>query len=269
MIHWGRRRFGMLKLMLGVVMLSCFLAAHMVRAEPQVIAFGATTVTLEHFYDPKTGNYYEPITTDFPGRPRPAMATNSKITPLCAVVDSGVMSSHPIIKQSLKESIDFTGEGPEDLAGHGTMIALLYLQNLPAGFPIVSVKVLDRRGKGRLKDLIKGIKWAANKGARIINVSAGVYLTCTTVREEGAGDAESTDSCERTPICQAVTALKDAALVIAAVGNDPGRIACPACCRDSLAVGAMAGDKIAPYTGMYPDVLAPGTVYFRVVKRSD
>lgn len=187
--------------------------------------------------------------------------------PLAAIVDSGVLSHHPIIKDSLRESIDFTGEGPEDLLGHGTIVGLIYLGTVPAGAPIVSAKALDRRGMGTTRDLIKAIDWAVKKGAKVINVSAGVYLTCTSAWEQGAGAAQSADSCETTPICQAVTnAARTNSLVVAAVGNKPGRIVCPACCREALAVGASVGDAVAPYSGKLPDVLAPGTIHMRPVK---
>ena len=48
-----------------------------------------------------------------------------------AVIDTGVLSNHPMIRQSLIDFKDFTGEGAEDLSGHGTMVALIMLANSP------------------------------------------------------------------------------------------------------------------------------------------
>lgn len=256
----------MLRLVLSTVMLSCLFAARVGGTELEVVAFGATSVKLEHVYDRQTGTYLVPTSREA-SLFQPSSGMAGPEFPLAAVVDTGVLSHHPIIKDSLRESIDFTGEGPEDLLGHGTIVALIYLGTVPARAPIVSAKALNRRGVGKPENLIKAIEWAGNKGARVINVSAGVYLPCTTAREQGAGGAQNTDSCERTPICQAVTgAARAGALVVAAVGNKPGRIACPACCREALAVGASVGEAVAPYTGKLPDVLAPGTIYMRPLR---
>lgn len=256
----------MLRLVRGAVMLSCCLATGVGGTEFEVVAFDATSVKLEHVYDRKTGTYFVPAATDV-ALFQPGRGKAGSDFPLTAIVDSGVLSHHPIIKDSLRESVDFTGEGSEDLFGHGTIVALIYLGTVPAGAPIVSAKALNRRGVGKPENLINAIEWAEKKGAKLINVSAGVYLPCMTVREEGAGGAASADSCERTPICLTVTAVARAgALVVAAVGNKPGRIACPACCREALAVGASVGGAVAPYSGKLPDVLAPGTYYMRPVR---
>lgn len=254
------------RILLAAVMLSCFVTAHVGATEFEVAALDATSTKLEHVYDRKTGAYFVPASGEVPLF-RPGRGVAGPDFPLVAIVDSGVLSHHPIIKDSLRESVDFTGEGPEDLLGHGTVVTLIYLGTVPAGAPIVSAKALDRRGMGTTRNLIKAIDWAVKKGAKVINVSAGVYLTCTTVREQGAEGAQSADSCEATPICQVVTnAARSDALVVAAVGNKPGRIACPACCRAALAVGASVGEAVAPYSGKLPDVLAPGTIYMRPVK---
>lgn len=184
--------------------------------------------------------------------------------PITAFIDSGVITSHPYIRPVLESAIDLTGEGAEDTVGHGTFVALLFLM---AGGdsvgPIISIKVYGgneaRPGAGVMA---RAIRRAAAEGARIVNVSAGVFLECANARDPAPSGGFP---CEETPICKAVDEVRaSGVLVIAAVGNSPGKTGCPACCQSALAIGAAdENGQPAPYSGAFPDFLAPGT--FRAI----
>jgi len=88
---------------------------------------------------------------------------------LIGVIDSGVMATHPQLAGYLKEAKDFTGEGTDDVLGHGTAVALISLfgtgqKNPPIA--IVNAKVVDHEGKILESNVIKAIDWVAAKGVK-------------------------------------------------------------------------------------------------------
>lgn len=124
---------------------------------------------------------------------------------LVAVVDTGVDLDHPDLVQNLYvnpaeipgNGIDDDGNGfvddlsgydfvagnanPDDLNGHGTHVAgtIAAVRNrfgatgvAPAA-TILPVRVLDENGSGSDVDVAAGIRYAAQLGARIINLSLG------------------------------------------------------------------------------------------------
>ncbi|MFK8251620.1 S8 family serine peptidase [Ancylobacter terrae] len=193
-------------------------------------------------------------------RYRAWMARGAPLSKLVtAFIDSGVLSEHPYIKPVLAKSIDLTGEGPEDRIGHGTFVTLIFL--MTAGEvvgPVISIKVAGTTTPSDPEILVKALDRAGIEGANVVNVSAGVFLECGNARDPAR--SPYIQSCDETPICAAVTALeKKHTITIAAVGNTPGKTACPACCKDAIAVGAAdENGKPAPYSGDFADILAPG-----------
>jgi subtilisin family serine protease len=101
-----------------------------------------------------------------------------------AVLDTGVDTAHEIFQGSLAPSSEWKDfvdndtnpqEGGSALDagfGHGTAVAGIILQVAPKA-TILPVRVLDRDGGGDLDDVIAGIDWAVQKGAKIINLSLG------------------------------------------------------------------------------------------------
>jgi hypothetical protein len=71
-----------------------------------------------------------------------------------AVLDTGLMLHHPQIERALDESVDFTGEGPEDLNGHGTLVALAMLRHSPSLYRFFNVKIMDAKRRGTEEDLV-------------------------------------------------------------------------------------------------------------------
>ncbi|WP_018529349.1 MULTISPECIES: S8 family peptidase [unclassified Streptomyces] len=101
-----------------------------------------------------------------------------------AVVDTGVDLGHPDLKGRLVDGHDFVDndDEPKDLNGHGTHvsgIAAAHTDNgvgIAGGAPgakIMPVRVLGADGSGTNDNINKGIKWAADHGADVINLSLG------------------------------------------------------------------------------------------------
>lgn len=110
------------------------------------------------------------------------------------------------------------------------------------------VKVLDNPHDGNVQNIQSGIRWAADNGARIINLSWG----------KASLDA---------PLQEAVEyAQAKGCLIIAAAGNhlegENPSILYPAALPEVVAVGALTKDyNIAPFsnTGNNLNLVAPGT----------
>lgn len=113
-----------------------------------------------------------------------------------AVVDTGVDGNHPDLKGRVKQGKTFIKRNSRGSAygqnawaddeGHGTQVAGIISANArndigisgAAGtyaVDILPVKVLDDQGNGSLADVIKGIEYAADQGADVINLSLGFY----------------------------------------------------------------------------------------------
>ena len=124
--------------------------------------------------------------------------------------------SHPQLEGFIAEAADFTGEGPQDLLGHGTALALIAVFGEP-GFEvkILSAKVADRSGRVREQDVIDAIDWAVRRGAKAVSVGVGFHGTRREYRA----------------LCEAIAGHWNV-LFFAAVGNvSPPREVYPANCR--------------------------------------
>jgi TPR repeat protein len=172
---------------------------------------GEIAMTLDSLRDPETGARLALVRAD--GSPVVGLP-DGQTTPLLAVVDTGLDSSHPWIAKTLVGSVDLTGQGEEDHNGHGTWVALtlLWLYPLPVG--LLNVKALGNDGTGTVDALTRGIRRAAGLGATVINISAGVSQPWCRA------------DC---PLCRAALAAADEGIVVAAAaGNVAGETACPA-----------------------------------------
>ena len=151
-----------------------------------------------------------------------------------------------------------TDPNADDREGHGTFVAgviaeatnnSIGLTGLAYGASIMPIRVLNGQGLGNSSTIAKGIRYAVQHGAQVINLSLEFYLGIT-----------SSDIPE---IVSAINyAHRRGAVVVAAAGNDASNeIAYPARVHAVISVGATTIDKcLASYSDVGPglDVVAPG-----------
>ncbi|MFE0174717.1 S8 family peptidase [Streptomyces sp. NPDC059002] len=136
-----------------------------------------------------------------------------------AVVDTGADLDHPDLEGRLVAGHDFVDndDDPKDMNGHGTHvsgIAAAHTDNgvgIAGGAPgakIMPVRVLGANGSGSDANITKGIVWAAQHGADVINLSLGESGLMARLLKGGV-------------LNQAIqTAHDKGAVVVAAAGND-------------------------------------------------
>ena len=100
-----------------------------------------------------------------------------------AVIDTGIDYNHHEFKGRIGAGYDFVdGDSiAEDANGHGTHVAGTIaaakdghgITGVAHDATIMPIRVLDQNGAGYLSDVIRGIRWATNNGADVINLSLG------------------------------------------------------------------------------------------------
>jgi serine protease len=147
---------------------------------------------------------------------------------------------------------------PLDGEGHGTFVAGLIgeatnngygLTGLAYGASIMPVRILNADGTGDAVTIAKGIRYAVQHGAKVINLSLEFSL-----------DVTSSDIPE---IVSAVRfAHRHGVVLVAAAGNEGvSQLAYPAAAPDVISVGATTADRcLADYSNGGPrlDLVAPG-----------
>ncbi len=162
---------------------------------------------------------------------------------LVAILDTGIDADNEELGDRVVGEVNFT-ESPtsDDLYGHGTHMAGTVAAIAP-NCRLLNVKVADDRGRCQASAVARGIDWAVNHGAQVINLSL-----CT----EASPDLEKAID----------YAWSRGAVVVAAAGNEGGSSAAyPAYYAGCLAVAATnEGDSLAVLSnhGDGVDVAAPG-----------
>lgn len=108
-------------------------------------------------------------------------ATGAGVT--IAVIDSGIDLNHHEFRGRITAGIDFVDQDyvPQDLHGHGTHVAGTLaaakdgtgITGIAHNARLMPIRVLDDAGAGSISDVISGIRWAADNGADVINLSLG------------------------------------------------------------------------------------------------
>lgn len=176
---------------------------------------------------------------------------------IVAVVDTGVNHELADFKNIVlaDKGYDFVNDDDDamDDNDHGTHVAGIIAAQAGNGYSIAGlnqhtkilpVKVLDGFGYGTSKDISRGIIYAVDNGAQVINLSLGTDLRDQTI-ERALAYATSRN-----------------VIVVAATGNDfAWKISYPASSKHTIAVGATTEEAmLADFSNMGRgiDLVAPG-----------
>ncbi|MFI9811903.1 S8 family serine peptidase [Saccharothrix variisporea] len=168
-----------------------------------------------------------------------------------AVVDTGIDAEHPDLAGKVVDRRDFTGgDRPGDQIGHGTHVASTIAgtgaksggkyKGVAPDAALLDAKVCGEYGCWE-SGILAGMQWAAESGAKVVDMSLGGV------------DTEDLD-----PLEEAVNTLsaKHNTLFVVAAGNSgPGEqtVGSPASADAALAVGAVdEQDRIAPFSSRGP-----------------
>ncbi|MCA1838766.1 MAG: S8 family peptidase [Actinomycetota bacterium] len=199
-----------------------------------------------------------------------AWATTTGSGVIIAVIDTGIDLNHEDLAANITTGTTVlkcargttcTSKGQDDY-GHGTHVAGIAAAVMNNGKGIVgvapsaklmSVKVLDSSGSGTVDDIATGIRYAADHGAKVLNLSLGEM--------SGVGQVANQLGWNK-PITDAITyAWNKGDVIVIAAGND----GFPMCSPPSdhalaLCVGATDNnDLIASYSNKGDiDITAPG-----------
>jgi hypothetical protein len=183
------------------------------------------------------------------------VTTGSGVT--IAVIDSGVNPKHLDFGGRVLPGYDFANNDADasDDVFHGTQVAGIIaasgdngegVSGLCWGCRLLPVKVLGSGGQGSDEWVAKGIRWAVDHGARVINMSLGGPNKSSLLHDA------------------VKYATSKNVLVVAAAGNEADKgnpIDYPAAYDEALAVGATdENDEHAYFSQVHPyvDVSAPG-----------
>ena len=198
-----------------------------------------------------------------------AWPTSTGVGAIVAVIDTGVQRDHPDLGGRLLGGFDYVGDDPieggdedsdpTDGNGHGTHVTGIIAANrdngegiagVAPGARVMPIRVLDDNGEGFADDTIKGIDYAIDHGAHVINLSLGDFVPLqSTVFPDRAYEA-------------ALERALDAGIVVVLAAGNNGFVKCEnPDVEDVLCVGAV--DR-TPMRAMYSsfgsnvDLMAPG-----------
>ncbi len=181
-----------------------------------------------------------------------------------AVVDTAVAAGHEDLTGALVDGWDFVEDRPFDVsapdrstsgADHGSHVAGIIaarpdngvgIRGAAPGVKVMPVRVLPDSGAGSVADVARGILWAVDHGADVINVSLGTIADLSSLRL-AIEEAES-----------------EGVLVVAAAGNygsGDNRVWYPAAYPTVVSVGATdtgGGHWYRSTVGSFIDISGPG-----------
>jgi serine protease len=237
-------------------------------AEPDYVAWITSTPNDQYFF-PYQWNFYDYGTlsngyaSNFGVQGMTAWNTTTGAGAIVAIVDTGVAYENYSTYSQAPDLAGATFVFPNDYVnndahanddnGHGTHVCGTVCQTtnnsigvagLAYSCQIMPVKVLDANGSGSYSAISNGIRWAADNGANVINMSLGGSSGSTTLKS-------------------AVDYAWGKNVVICAASGNSGRstVAYPAKYANCIAVGATRFDGARCSYSQYGtdlDVVAPG-----------
>ncbi|HLN62828.1 MAG TPA: S8 family peptidase [Symbiobacteriaceae bacterium] len=176
---------------------------------------------------------------------------------MIAIVDTGIDLDHPDLAAKIRTDLDYdfvnSDSTAQDDNGHGTHLAGIAaaitnngigVAGLCPNCSLLPVKVLSASGSGTYSAVASGIRYAADKGAKVINLSLG----------GGSGSTTLLDAVQ-------YAYAKGVTLTCAAGGSNSSTPSYPAYYSECVAVAASdLSDNKASFStyGTWVDTTAPG-----------
>jgi thermitase len=193
--------------------------------------------------------------------------THGAPTRLVAIVDTGIYDEastfpspdagpgHPDLRGKVVTNVNFTAEAnTDDNNGHGTHVAGIAAANTNNGIGVagvgyltrlLNVKVADATGSAPSSAVESGIRWAADNGAHVINLSLGGPGACA------APDQDAID----------YAWARNVVIVVAAGNDGTSNLVTPASCNHVISVASTdSNDTKSSFStfGSWVQVAAPG-----------
>lgn len=180
----------------------------------------------------------------------PSMGEGVKI----AILDTGIDIDHEDLSSNIIGGFNaLGGTSYDDDNGHGTHVAGIIaavpengkgIAGIAGHASLLAVKVLNKDGSGTSESIYKGIKWAVDNGAEILNLSLG---------------SDQPDPLIKTALDYA---YEKGCVIVAAAGNEySSSVSYPAAYDEVIAVSALnEANGLADFSNIGPeiDVAAPG-----------
>lgn len=250
-------------------------ALQWLNSQPNIIAYAernyiakATTIPNDHMYEHNQRTYFQLM-----GIEQAWDITTNGVA--VAILDTGIDNNHPDLSDNYIGGYDFVNNDNDpmddhyrvDNSGiiyhsHGTHVAGIVAANTNnrigvAGVawrvPLMAVKVLGSDGSGYYEYIVKGIRYAVNNGARIINMSLSgsgysqllqgaidyAYANNVLIVAAAGNDDHDLNVYPEYPVCN--DGGEDKVLGVASIGNNSKR-----------------SDEFSNYSSTYVDISAVG-----------
>jgi len=224
-------------------------------AEPDYIVHALDLPNDQYF-----GNQYDMRTIQAPGA---WSVTHGSASVTVAILDCGIYEAHPDLAGKVIARRDFTGStyGTDDRCDHGTHVAGIAsattnnatgVAGLGYETKLLNGKILSDGGSGYDSQIADGIRWAADSGANVINMSLGGSGACSQTFQDAIDYAWGKN-----------------VIIVAAAGNGGGNASIqPANCAHVVAVASTDGNDarsgFSNYGGWVP-LAAPGSAIYSTV----
>jgi subtilisin family serine protease len=209
---------------------------------------------------------------------------------IVAVLDTGIDAGHPAFQGVEIVTKNFTSEPDGDSHGHGTHCAGTIFGRDVSGMRIGVARGVRRAligkvlgvGGGSSESIVSAVQWAVDNGAHIISMSLGIDFPGYQLQLERQGLRPTVATSRALEgyrknvllferLASLLRAQTQAALLIAAAGNESGRdetppyeiaVSPPAVSDGFVSVGALGQldgkFRIAPFSNTGPIVCGPG-----------
>ena len=195
-----------------------------------------------------------------------------------AVIDTGINYNLADFegRVNTKDAYNYINNSKDamDDNNHGTHVSGIIAANannsysmagIDANVIILPIKVLDAKGSGDADSLAKAVKYAADHGANVINMSLGM--------RKSSGDPVMPDDCEEVEEAMKYAVEEKNITIVVAAGNESqNNLSYPANSEYTISVGAIDNkDKLASFTntGKGLDLVAPGVSIPSLIKNGE